>query len=189
MTRDSEWRTRSNPLTPNESGPYALRTMRPFISPSSIVAVSLLALVCSFGTPALALPFIGGGGGKVSVTIAAAANCNDCGSGTASALKVRVFAVADEAGIRTVLNNKTVGWSKQLEAAGANVLGKPAEEFVAPGTTRTFVVVRDAKATVIVVEGNFCKRVGAAWYYVHPARQKKLKLTAGSTGFSPTTGK
>lgn len=148
-----------------------------------------LALACALASPALALPFIGGGGGKVTVTIAADANSNNCGTGTASALKVRVFAVADEAAIRTVLNNKGLSWAKQVEAAGANVLGKPVEDFIAPGTSKTIVVARDAKATVIVVEGNYCKKTGADWYYVHPAKQKKLKLTSGATGFKLTTGK
>ncbi len=148
-----------------------------------------LALACATVLPALALPFIGGGGGKVAVTIAAANDCNNCSSGTASALKVRVFAVADEAAIRTVLNNKGLGWSKQIEAAAANVLGKPTEDFVAPGTTKVLVVARDPKATAIVVEGNFCKRTGAAWYFIQPAKKKALKLTAGATGFTLTTGK
>lgn len=136
----------------------------------------------------MALPFIGGGG-KVTVTITAAANSNNCGSGTAAALKVRVFAVADEAAVRGVLNNKGLAWGKQVEAAGANVLGKPVEDFVAPGTSKSIVVARDAKATVIVVEGNFCKKAGADWYYIHPAKKKKLKLTSGATGFTLDTGK
>lgn len=155
----------------------------------SRVAIPALVLACALTGRALALPFIGGGGGKVTVTIAAAANSNNCGSGTASALKVRVFAVADEAAMRTVLNNKGLAWSKQMEAAGANVLGKPVEDFVAPGTTKSIVVARDAKATVIVVEGNYCKKAGADWYYVHPAKKKTLKLTSGATGFTLTTGK
>ena len=146
------------------------------------------ATACVLVSPARALPFIGGGGGG-KVTIAATADCNNCGSGTASALKLRVFAVADEAAIRTVLNNKGLGWSKQIEAAGANVLGKPVEDFVAPGTTKVLNVARDAKTTVIVVEGNFCKRSGADWYFIHPAKKKALKLTAGATGFKPTPGK
>lgn len=137
----------------------------------------------------LALPFIGGGGGKVTVTITASADCNNCGAGTASALKVRVFAVADEAGIRTVLNNKGLSWSKQIEAAAANVLGKPIEDFVTPGTTKVLVIPRDAKAKAIVVEGNFCKRIGAGWYFIEPGKKKTLKLTAGATEFQPTPGK
>lgn len=155
------------------------------------VVVLALAAACVVVSPARALPFIGGGGGKVTVTITAAADCNNCSSGTASALKLRVFAVADEAAIRTVLNNKGLGWSKQIEAAGANVLGKPSEDFVAPGTTKVLVIARDPKATAIVVEGNFCKRTGADWYFIQPAKNKKktLKLTAGATGFQLTTGK
>jgi type VI secretion system VasD/TssJ family lipoprotein len=147
-----------------------------------------VALCFALPCPALALPFIGGGG-KVTVTITAAENSNNCGSGTASALKVRIFAVADEAAVRTVLNNKGLAWSKQVEAVGANLLGKPVEDFVAPGTTKTIELARDAKATVIVIEGNFCKKAGADWYYVHPAKKKKLKLTSGATGFTLTTGK
>lgn len=152
-------------------------------------AVALLALAGLTAPPARALPFIGGGGGKVTVTIAAAADCNNCGSGTASALKLRVFMVADEAAIRTVLNNKGLGWSKQLEAAGANVLGKPSEDFVAPGASKVLVIPKEPKATVIVVEGNFCKRSGAGWYFIQPVKSKTLKLTAGATGFTITTGK
>ncbi len=155
-------------------------------------ALALLSLVaCVVASPVLALPFIGGGGGKVTVTIAAAADCNNCGSGTASALKLRVFMVADEAAIRTVLNNKGLGWSKQVEAAGANVLGKPLEDYVAPGASKVLVVPRDAKAGAIVVEGNFCKRAGAGWYFILPTKSKPktLKLTAGATGFTLTTGK
>jgi type VI secretion system VasD/TssJ family lipoprotein len=160
------------------------------ISPSRMLRAlpAALVLACALASPAGALPFIGGGG-KVTVTIKAEANSNNCGSGTASALKVRVFAVADEAAIRTVLNNKGLAWSKQMEAAGANVLGKPVEEFVAPGTSKKIVVARDAKATVIVVEGNYCKKAGADWYYVHPAKKKVLKLSSGATGFTLTTGK
>lgn len=155
------------------------------------VAIPALALACSVAGPARALPplpFLGGGG-KVKVTITAAANSNNCGGGTASALKVRVFAAGDEAAIRTVLNNKGVSWAKRVEAAGANLLGKPTEDFVAPGTSKEFVIQRDAKATVIVVEGNFCKKAGADWYVIHPAKKKSLKLTSGSTGFTLTTGK
>jgi predicted component of type VI protein secretion system len=152
------------------------------------VVLPALFLACAFAGSARALPFIGGGG-KTTVTIAAAATCNNCGSGTASALKVRVFAVADEAAIRTVLNNKGLGWSKQMEAAAANVLGKTVEDFVTPGATKTIVLARDAKATVVVVEGNFCKKTGADWYFIQPAKKKALKLTAGATGFTLTTGK
>lgn len=162
--------------------------MRTLLSGILRVSIPALALACVLAGPALALPFIGGGG-KVTVTLKADANSNNCGSGTASALKVRVFAVADEAAIRTVLNNKTLSWSKQMEAAGANVLGKPVEDFIAPGTAKTIVLERDAKATVIVVEGNYCKKTGADWYYVHPAKKKKLSLTSGATGFTLTTGK
>ena len=157
----------------------------PRVSPLALTVALCLALPCS----AVALPFIGGGGGKVTVTITAAENSNNCGSGTASALKVRIFAVADEAAIRTVLNNKGLAWSKQVEAAGGNLLGKAVEDFVAPGTTKTIEIARDAKATVIVIEGNFCKKAGADWYYVHAAKKKKLKLTSGATGFTLTTGK
>lgn len=163
--------------------------MRTLQSGMPRVAVPALALACLLAGPAFALPFIGGGGGKVTVTLKADANSNNCGGGTASALKVRVFAVADEAAIRTVLNNKTLSWSKQMEAAGANVLGKPVEDFIAPGTTKTIVLERDPKATVIVVEGNYCKKSGADWYFVHPAKKKKLGLTSGATGFTLTTGK
>ena len=144
---------------------------------------------CVVAQPAHALPFIGGGGGKVTVTISAASDCNNCGSGTASALKIRVFMVTDEAAIRTVLNNKGVGWSKQIESAGATVVGEPSENFVAPGATKVFVVAKEAKATAIVVQGNFCKRTGAGWYFVQPVKSKTLKLTAGATGFTLTTGK
>lgn len=152
-------------------------------------ALAFVLLACAAVVPASALPFIGGGGGKVTVTITAAAECNNCGSGTASALKLRVFMVADEAAIRTVLNNKGLGWSKQLEAAGANVLGKPMEDFVAPGASKVLVLAKDPKATAIIVEGNFCKRSGAGWYYIQPIKPKLLKLTAGATGFTLTTGK
>lgn len=172
----------------NESPAYSRDSMRTSNSRISRVAIPAIALACTLAGPALALPFIGGGG-KVTVTITAAANSNNCGTGTASALKVRVFAVADEAGIRTVLNNKGLAWSKQIETAGANVLGKPVEDFVAPGTTKSIVLARDAKATVIVVEGNYCKKSGADWYYVHPAKKKSLKLTSGAMGFTLTTGK
>ncbi|MCC6348543.1 MAG: type VI secretion lipoprotein TssJ [Candidatus Eisenbacteria bacterium] len=157
----------------------------------SRVGLPAIALACVLAGPALAgvpLPFLGGGG-KVKVTITAAANSNNCGGDAASALKVRVFAVADEAGIRTVLNNKGLSWSKQIEAAGANVLGKPVEDFVAPGTSKTLVIARDPKAKVIVVEGNYCKKAGADWYFVHPAKKKSLKLTSGAMGFTLTTGK
>lgn len=151
--------------------------------------MSALVLACALAPPVLALPFFGGGGGKVTATVTAASDCNNCGTGTASALKVRVFAVADEVAIRTVLNNKSVGWSKQVEAAAANVLGKPAEDFVTPGASKVFVVERPAKATAIVVEGNFCKRTGAGWYFIQSAKKKTLKLTAGAMGFELTTGK
>ena len=70
------------------------------------------------------------------------------------------------------------------------MLGKPTEDFVAPGTTKVIVLARDPKATVIVVEGNFCKRTGADWYYIQPTKKlKALKLTAGATGFKLTPGK
>lgn len=157
---------------------------KPRVSPLALT----VALCFALPWPASALPFIGGGG-KVTVTITAAENSNNCGSGTASALKVRIFAVADEAAVRTVLNNKGLAWSKQVDAVGANLLGKAVEDFVAPGTTKTIEIARDAKATVIVVEGNYCKKAGADWYYVHPAKKKKLKLTSGATGFTLTTGK
>jgi predicted component of type VI protein secretion system len=152
------------------------------------VALPALALACSLAGPALALPFIGGGG-KVAITIVASADCNNCGSGTASSLKVRVFQVADEGAIRTVLNNKGLGWGKQVEAAAANVLGKPAEDFVTPGTTKVITLAKDGKAKAIVIEGNFCKKTGADWYFIQPAKKKAPKLTAGATGFTIKTGK
>ena len=165
--------------------------MRSLLVRMSRAALPALFLACAVAGSAFALPFIGGGAKTVTITIAADANCNNCGSGTASSLKVRVLAVADEAAMRTVLNNKGLGWSKQIEAAGANVLGKPTEDFVTPGAVKTIVIPRDPKATVIVVEGNFCKKTGADWYFVQPVskKTKTLKLTAGATGFTLTPGK
>ena len=151
-------------------------------------ALPALALNAMLVGCAGALPFIGGGG-KVTVTITAADNSNNCGGGSAAALKVRVFAAADEAAIRTVLNNQAVSFTKRIEAAGATVLGKVNEDFVSPGGTKEFVLKRDPKAAVIVVEGNFCKKTGATWYYIQPAKKKSLKLTSGAMGFTLTTGK
>lgn len=151
-------------------------------------ALPLLCVAIALAGCARKMPFVGGSA-KVTVAIDAAPNSNNCGGGTASALKVRVFAAADEAAIRTVLNNKGVAWAKQVETAGANVVGSPAEDFVAPGTRKEFVVELDPKATVVVVAGNYCKRTGADWYYIHPAKEKSLTLTSGATGFTLTTGK
>lgn len=148
-----------------------------------VLALNALLVGC-----AGALPFLGGGG-KVTVTVAAADNSNNCGGGSASALKIRVFQAADEAAIRTVLNNKAVSFSKRIEAAGATVLGKVTEDFVSPGTSKEFVLAKDPKAVVIVVEGNYCKKTGADWYYIQPAKKKSLKLTSEATGFTLTTGK
>lgn len=153
------------------------------------VFLPAIMLACALAGPASAIPFIGGGGGKVTVTLVGLPECNNCGTGSPSALKVRMFAVADSTAIRTILNNKTLSWSKQLDAAAANMLGKPVEEFVGPGATKTVVVPRDPKATAIVIQGNFCKKTGAAWYVVHPAKKKQVKLEAGATGFQLTPRK
>lgn len=192
MFASGELRERCKPLTANESRAYSRSSMPSLLTRISRLVRPALAMWLLAGLavwPAHAIPMPFGGKGKVKVTVTAAADCNNCGSGTASALKLRVFMVADEAALRTVLNNKGLGWSKQIDAAGANVLGKPLEDFVAPGATKEWVLPKDPKATVVVVEGNFCKRTGAGWYWIQPAKQKSLKLTAGATSFTLTPEK
>lgn len=64
------------------------------------------------------------------------------------------------------------------------------EDFISPGDTKTIPGARDPKATAIVVTGNFCKKVGASWYLVHPlARKGPLRILAGSTGLTLAAGK
>lgn len=152
---------------------------------------AVLATVALFACPgrSWAIPFIHRGGGKVIVALDGAPDCNNCRTKTASSLKVRIFQVADSSAIRTVLNNKTLSWSKQVDAAGGNVLGKPVEEFIGPGVGKSVVIARDPKATAVVIEGNFCEKSGADWYFIHPAKKKTVRLQAGSTGFTLTTGK
>ncbi|MFN8587433.1 MAG: type VI secretion lipoprotein TssJ [Candidatus Eisenbacteria bacterium] len=128
------------------------------------------------------------GSPTIQVTITAAADCNNC-SGTPSALKFRVFQVADTGAVRTMLN-KGLPWAKQLEAGGSNILVKVTEDFISPGASKTIPTQRDPKATALVVEGNFCKKVGATWYVVHPlAKKGPLLVTAGPTGLSIASGK
>ena len=146
----------------------------------------LLLAVAAFGCAGCSssLPVLGHGAGKITVSLAGAPDCNDCRTRTASSLKVRIFQVADSSAIRTTLNNKTLGWSKQLEVAAANVLGKPVEQYVGPGTSSSVVVDVDPKATALVIEGNFCEKSAAEWYFIHPARNKSVSLRAGATGFT-----
>ncbi len=128
------------------------------------------------------------GSPTVQVTISATADCNNC-SGTPSALKFRVFQVADTGAVRTMLN-KGLPWAKHLEAGGANILVKVTEDFVGPGARKTIPTQRDPKAQALVVEGNFCKKVGASWYVIHPlAKKGPLLVTAGATGLSIASGK
>lgn len=151
----------------------------------------------SVGLPAVLLAvvmFVVGCGGArkgsptVQITITATADCNNC-SGTPSALKYRVFQVADTGAVRTMLN-KGLPWAKHVEAGGANILVKVTEDFVSPGSSKTIPTQRDPKATALVVEGNFCKKVGATWYVVHPlAKKGPLLVTAGATGLSIASGK
>jgi len=145
-------------------------------------AAALLVIAgCGVSVPMLKH---GGGGGNVSVVLLGAPDCNNCRTRTASSLKVRVFQVADSSAIRGVLNNKTLNWSKQLEAAAANVLGKPMEDFIAPGASKTLEVAREEKATAVVIEGNFCAKSGADWYFIQPAKEKSVQLRADATGFT-----
>jgi predicted component of type VI protein secretion system len=130
------------------------------------------------------VPVLGRGGAKVTVSLEGAPDCNDCRTRTASSVKVRIFQVADSSAIRTTLNNKTLSWSKQLEAAAANVLGKPTEEYVGPGLSKSVVIEVDPKAVALVIEGNFCEKSGADWYFIHPAKHKSVGLRAGATGFT-----
>lgn len=124
------------------------------------------------------------GSPTVQVSISATADCNNCGGGAASALKFRIFQVADTGAVRTMLN-KGLPWSKHLEAGGANILVKISEDFVSPGETKLIPTERDPRATAIVVEGNFCKKVGASWYLVHPlAKKGPLQISAGATGLT-----
>ena len=151
-------------------------------------AALLAVAVVAWPATSHAIPFLGGKS-KITVSVSGAPDCNDCGTGSAASLKLRIFQVADSTAIRTILNNKTLPWSKQLEAAAANVLGKPVEEFVAPGGGKTIEIVKDPKATAVVIEGNFCKPKSADWYVIHPARKKSVRLEAGATGFTLTAGK
>jgi len=146
-----------------------------------VLAASALIVIVGCGA---SVPMLKRGGGSVSVVLLGAPDCNNCRTRTASSLKVRVFQVADSSAIRGVLNNKTLSWSKQLDAAAANVLGKPMEDFIAPGASKTLEVVREEKATAVVIEGNFCARSGAAWYFIHPAKEKSVQLRADATGFT-----
>ena len=63
------------------------------------------------------------------------------------------------------------------------------EDYVAPGASKTVVVPREPKATAIVIEGNFCVKTGAEWYFIQPATHKAVELRAGATGFTLTTRK
>lgn len=146
-----------------------------------LVVAALASSGCSSS-----LPVVGRGGGSVTVTLTGTPDCNNCRTRTASSLKVRAFQVADSSAIRTVLNNRALGWSKQIEAAAANVLGKPVEDYVGPNITKTLTVVRDPKAVAVVIEGNFCEKTDATWYFIHPARNGSVTLRAGSTGFTFT---
>lgn len=161
-----------------------MRTPLPRWLPLLLTAASFACSGCSSS-----LPVVGGRAAKVTVAVEGAPDCNNCRTRTASSLKLRIFQVADSSAIRTVLNNKTLSWSKQLDAAAANVLGKPVEEYVGPGVGKSVTVERDPKAIAIVIEGNFCEKSGADWYYIHPAKRKSVGLRAGATGFALTTGK
>ncbi len=145
-----------------------------------LVAAALTGAGCASSLPVV------GGGGPVTVTLTGAPDCNNCRTRTASSLKVRAFQVADSSAIRTVLNNRALGWSKQLEAAAANVLGKPVEDYVGPNITKSLSIPRDPKAVAVVIEGNFCEKTDATWYFIHPMRSKSVALRAGSTGFTLT---
>lgn len=151
-------------------------------------SVGLLAVLL-----VVVMSVVGCGGARkgsptVQITIRATADCNNC-SGTPSALKFRIFQVADTGAVRTMLN-KGLPWAKHVEAGGANILVKVTEDFVSPGASKTIPTQRDPKATALVVEGNFCKKVGATWYVVHPlAKKGPLLVTAGATGLSIASGK
>src|SRR6185369_7905365 len=103
--------------------------------PLLCVAAVLACAGCSSSVPVLSR-----GPSKIAVSLEGAPDCNDCRTRTASSLKVRLFQVADSSAIRTTLNNKTLSWSKQLEAAAANVVGKPTEDYVGPGLSKTVLV-------------------------------------------------
>jgi predicted component of type VI protein secretion system len=152
---------------------------------------SLLALAAAFlvaGCGA-SLPGLKHGGGSLSLTVNGAPDCNNCQSHTASALAVRIFQVSDSTAIKGVLNNKALSWGKQVDAAAANVLGKPIEDYVRPGGSKSLVVARDAKATAVVVEGNFCVKSGSDWYFILPGKARQAALVAGPTRFTLTTEK
>ncbi|MCC6652728.1 MAG: type VI secretion lipoprotein TssJ [Candidatus Eisenbacteria bacterium] len=129
------------------------------------------------------------GSPTVQVTLTGAPDCNNCGGGTPSTVKFRIFQVADTGAVRTMLN-KGLPWAKHVEAAGPNIVMNVGEDFVSPGISKTKSTQRAPNATAIVVEGNFCKKVGASWYTIHPfAKKGPLLITAGSTGLTVTSGK
>ncbi|MBI5167859.1 MAG: type VI secretion system lipoprotein TssJ [Candidatus Eisenbacteria bacterium] len=157
------------------------RSIRRFLA-LAVVSCAALVLLAGCGGARKGSP-------TIQVTVTASADCNNCGGGAASALKFRVFQVADSGAVRTMLN-KGLPWGKHLEAGGANILVKAAEDFVSPGASKTVATQRDPKATALVVEGNFCKKVGATWYVVHPlAKKGPLLVTAGPTGLTVTPRK
>lgn len=130
-----------------------------------------------------------GGGSTFVVNLVGGKDCNNCGAAGASALKFRMFLVSDSTGIRTSLN-KGLPWNKHVSDAGSVVVGTPMEDFINPNSTKPLQVLKDPKAKALVVEGNFCKRVGADWYVLVPLKTKgPFTVTASATSFAVTNRK
>lgn len=163
-----------------------MRTNRRFASVIAACLAPALLAGCGAhkGGAAAGPPGVVKAGTTIRITLTASADCNNCGTGPGAALKYRVLQVADEGAMRTALN-KGLPWSKQVEAAGANVVARVAEDFVNPGKSVEVPTTRDPKAAAIVIEGNFCKKVGASWYVVYPLTKKgPIVVNVGATGMT-----
>jgi type VI secretion system VasD/TssJ family lipoprotein len=157
--------------------------------PYGLAAHARIALLCAGLVLLSGCGALHKGAPTIVITLTATADCNNCGGGSASALKYRIFQVADDGAARIALN-KGLPWAKQLDAAGSNVLTRVVEEFISPGATKQVSTLKDPAAKAIVIEGNFCKKTGASWYIVHPlTKSGPLKISVGSTGLTLASGK
>ena len=97
----------------------------------------------------------------IEIKILADPNVNSCGNPSGNPLTVRVLQVTDAASLAGLTLVQL--WDNEEARLGGGLVEKK-EQTIEPGTEKILTTPRLAKATSVVVVGNFCRTEGRCWY-------------------------
>jgi type VI secretion system VasD/TssJ family lipoprotein len=97
----------------------------------------------------------------IEIEVAADPNCNSCGNPNGNPLMLRVLQVTDASSLAGL--SLVQLWDYEEARLGDGLVEKR-EATVEPGAKKVLMTKRQAKATTVVLVGNFCRTEGRCWY-------------------------